>query len=144
MSRHQEYVKALEASGVQAVMGHFKNKDRECKKCGSQWTAHEEKETDVSIGITMLNDTYKNQYERAYLITRDSDLMPAIKMIREEFPNKEIIAVAPPMMGHSNDLLTVCQAKKKISPKQVWSCLLPREVKNKDGTLAATRPSKYD
>ena len=144
MARHQQYVRALEATGVIAVMGHFKNKDRECKACHAQWVAHEEKETDVSIGITMLNDAYKGQYERAYLITRDSDLMPAIKMVRTEFPKKEIVAVAPPMMGHSNDLLTLCQSKKKITPQQVWACLFPSEVKNRDGTVAATRSSKYD
>jgi hypothetical protein len=56
MSRHQEYVKALEVTGVIPVLGHFKNKDRECFKCGAQWVAHEEKETDVSIGIAMLNE----------------------------------------------------------------------------------------
>jgi uncharacterized LabA/DUF88 family protein len=102
------------------------------------------KGNDVSIGITMLNDAYKGQYDRAYLITRDSDLMPAIKLIRAEFPKKEIVAVAPPMMGHSNDLLTVCNAKKKITPAQVWGCLFPKEVKKADGTIVATRPSKYD
>jgi len=34
--------------------------------------AHEEKETDVSIGISLLNDAHKNCFERAYLVTRDS------------------------------------------------------------------------
>jgi uncharacterized LabA/DUF88 family protein len=144
MARHQEYVAALAATGVVPILGHFKNKDRKCFACGTEWVAHEEKETDVSIGITMLNDAYKGSYERAYLITRDSDLMPAIKMIRAEFPKKEIVAVAPPMMGHSNDLLTVCQQKKKISPAQVWSCLLPREVKDPTGKTVAVRPTKYD
>src|SRR5215211_2740463 len=56
VSRHREYVKALTACGVICVMGHFKNKDRGCHNCGHKWVAHEEKETDVSIGITMLND----------------------------------------------------------------------------------------
>jgi uncharacterized LabA/DUF88 family protein len=144
MSRHEEYVKALEATGVIAVMGHFKNKDRECFACKAKWVAHEEKETDVSIGVTMLNDAYKGEYERAYLVSRDSDLMPAVKMIRTEFPKKEIITVAPPHMRHSNDLLTLCQAKKKITPQQVRDCLFPREVKRADGTVAATRPTKYD
>src|SRR5262245_63185272 len=55
MARHQEYVRALEATGVVAIIGHFKNKDRECRNCNARWIAHEEKETDVSIGITMLN-----------------------------------------------------------------------------------------
>jgi uncharacterized LabA/DUF88 family protein len=144
MERHQEYVRALEATSVTPVLGHFKNKDRECHTCGAEWVAHEEKETDVSIGITMLNDAYKGRYEKAYLVTRDSDLVPAVKMIRTEFPAKEVIAVAPPLMGHSNDLLTVCSGKKKISPDQIRSCLLPKLVKHSDGTLAATRPSKFD
>jgi len=144
MARHQEYIRALEATGVIPILGHFKNKHRKCLSCGDTWIAHEEKETDVNIGITMLNDAYRNNYERAYLITRDSDLMPAVKMIRAEFPKKEIVLVAPPLLGHSNDLLTVCNSKKKISPQQVWACLFPKQVKRVDGTIAATRPEKYD
>jgi hypothetical protein len=58
-SRHEEYVKALMACGVHCILGHFKSKDRRCKSCGAAWVAHEEKETDVSIGIAMLNDATK-------------------------------------------------------------------------------------
>jgi|SRR5262249_55183320 len=144
MSRHEEYVKALEAGGVICVMGHFKKKDRWCSNCHATTVGHEEKETDVSIGITMLRDAFKHAYEKAYLVSRDSDLLPAVRMIRTEFPTKQIVAVAPPLMGHSNDLIKVCQEKKKISPKQVRACLFPREVCRADGTLAATRPAKYN
>jgi hypothetical protein len=143
-SRHREYVKALEARGIACVMGHFKKKDRECFNCGSKWIGHEEKETDVSIGITLLNDAYKNRFDRAYLITRDSDLMPAVKMVRTEFPAKEIVTVAPPFMGHSNDLIGVCNSKKKITAAQVWACLLPKKVLDPNGSVAAIRPAKYD
>jgi uncharacterized LabA/DUF88 family protein len=144
MRRHEEYVKALTALGVTCILGHFKKKSRSCHSCGASWIAHEEKETDVSIGITLLNDAYKGLYERAYLVTRDSDLMPAIKMVRSEFPKKEIVAVAPPLMGHSNDLIAICQEKKKINPDQIWTCLLPKHVTLPDGTIAATRPAKFD
>jgi hypothetical protein len=114
MARHEIYVKALEARGVTCILGHFKNKERKCNPCGATWIAHEEKETDVSIGISLVNDAYKQRYEKAYLVTRDSDLMPAVRMIRAEFPTKQIVAVAPPFMGHSNDLITVCHSKQKI------------------------------
>jgi uncharacterized LabA/DUF88 family protein len=136
-------VKALEATGVIPVMGHFKNKDRKCKKCGHSWIAHEEKETDVSIGVTLLNDAYKQLYDTAYLITRDSDLMPAVKTVLSEFATKKIIAVAPPMMGHSNDLIAICSSKQKITLQHVQECLFPEKVFYRDGTLAATRPPKY-
>ena len=142
-SRHVEYVKALTATGIIPVMGHFKEKDRGCRTCGARWKGHEEKETDVSIGITLLNDAYKNRFDTALLITRDSDLMPAVRMVRAEFPKKQIIAVAPPMMGHSNDLLTVCNGKRKITPTQVRQCLLPEYVYDAGGALVATRPTNY-
>lgn len=144
MSRHEEYVKALKATGVDCIMGHFKVKDRGCKACGSKWKTHEEKETDVSIGIHLLDDAYKGQYEKAYLVTRDSDLMPAVRMVRAEFPQKQIVAVAPPLMGHSNDLIQVCQLKKKITPRQISSCLLPQYIKDAGGQVVATRPTEYD
>ncbi|MGJ5048115.1 NYN domain-containing protein [Bradyrhizobium oligotrophicum] len=144
MSRHERYVSALGATGVDCYMGHFKVKDRHCKACGSSWQAHEEKETDVSIGIHLLNDAYKGQYEKAYLVTRDSDLMPAVRMVRDEFPKKEIVAVAPPLMGHSNDLIQVCQLKKKITPKQIRACLLPQHIRDASGQVIVTRPVEYD
>ena len=144
VSRHKEYVKALEARGIACVMGHFKKKDRMCFKCGSEWVGHEEKETDVSIGITLLNDAHKCRFDRAYLVTRDSDLMPAVKMVRTEFPVKEIVTVAPPYMAHSQDLLSVCNSKRKITPAQVWGCLFPKKVMMPDGTIAASRPAKYE
>jgi hypothetical protein len=143
MSRHIEYVAALQATGVVCTMGHFKKKDAGCHKCGHSWVAHEEKETDVSIGITLLNDAYKGLYERAYLVTRDSDLKPAVSMVQAEFPKKEIIVVAPPLMGHSNDLIAIANGKKKISPDQVRACLMPAAVKDESGAVAATRPAEY-
>jgi hypothetical protein len=142
VARHGIYVKALQARGVTCILGHFKSKDRRCKSCGATWVAHEEKETDVSIGINLLNDAYKQRYEKAYLVTRDSDLMPAVRMIRTEFPTKEIVAVAPPLMGHSNDLITVCHSKQKISPDQVKACLLPEKLQHSDGTIIV-RPLEY-
>lgn len=142
MARHGIYVKALQARGVRCILGHFKSKDRRCNSCGATWVAHEEKETDVSIGINLLNDAYKQHYEKAYLVTRDSDLMPAVRMIRKEFPTKQIVAVAPPLMGHSNDLITVCHTKQKISPDQIRACLLPEKLQHSDGTIIV-RPFEY-
>jgi uncharacterized LabA/DUF88 family protein len=142
MARHEIYVKALEARGVTCILGHFKNKDRKCNSCGATWTAHEEKETDVSIGINLVSDAYKHRYEKAYLVTRDSDLMPAVRMVRAEFPTKQIVAVAPPFMGHSNDLITICHSKQKISQEQVRACLLPEKLQHSDGTIII-RPLEY-
>lgn len=142
--RHQQYVSALQASDVTVILGSFKDKDRFCSHCKSTTVGHEEKETDVNIALCMLNEAYKDSYDRAYLVSRDSDLKPAIAMIRAEFPQKEIIVVAPPHAGHSTDLLRVANGKRKISSDQVEQCLFPEFVTDAGGNIAATRPVEYD
>jgi uncharacterized LabA/DUF88 family protein len=95
-AKHQEDVAALKWAGVTPRDGHFKNKDRKCPACHHRWQGHEEKETDVNIALYLVNEAYKNSYDTALILSRDSDLKPAIAMIRKEFSDKEVIAVAPP------------------------------------------------
>ena len=54
-------------------MASFKAKDRKCSECGHVRKGHEEKETDVNIAVAMLNGAYHNEYDHAYLVSRDSD-----------------------------------------------------------------------
>ena len=143
--RHAEYVRALEAHGVTPILGQFKEKDRACKSCGATWKGHEEKETDVSIALYVLNEAYKNTYDKALVVSRDSDLKPAVAMVRALFPAKELMIVAPPNSGHSNDLIAVASSKRKISLRQVEQSLFPQTVIDRaTGAVAATRPSKFD
>ena len=142
--RHQEYVNALEAIGVDVVLGHFKKKDKQCRVCGSRWRAHEEKETDVNIALHMLDGAYEGNYDKAILITRDGDLAPVLRLIRRKFPNLEIEVVAPPHLRHSSDLIGLATSKKKIRVRQIEDCLLPRQVVDpQSGEIAATRPAAY-
>ncbi len=46
-------------------------------------------------------------------------------------------------MGHSNDLIAVCNSKQKINPNQVRACLLPEKLQHSNGTLVV-RPAEYD
>jgi uncharacterized LabA/DUF88 family protein len=142
--RHESYVAALEGRGVTPVMGHFKEKDRKCPNCNNRWKGHEEKETDVNIALHLLNQAYKNRYDKALLVTRDSDLKPAVEMVRREFPDKNITVVAPPHLGHSTDLTKVASAKRKITKAQVEECLLPQTIHDASGRILAVRPVKYD
>ncbi|MGN6471210.1 MAG: NYN domain-containing protein [Rhizobiaceae bacterium] len=142
-NRHQQYVAALIASDVTVIMGTFKKKDRYCSHCKQTTVGHEEKETDVNIALCMLNEAYKDTYDRAYLVSRDSDLKPAIAMIRAEFPHKEVVLVAPPHFGHSTDLLGVATGKRKITRAQIEECLFPERVTDSGGNVAAIRPVEY-
>jgi uncharacterized LabA/DUF88 family protein len=142
--RHREYVAALKYAGVVPVMGQFKNKDRRCISCGAKWIGHEEKETDVNIALYLLNGAYHDSYDRAYIVSRDSDLKPAVEMVLKQFPNKDIVIVAPPELGHSNDLTLAAGNKRRIKRRQVEDCLFPAVILDPSGNVVATRPSKYD
>jgi hypothetical protein len=136
-------VKALASTGVQIVMGQFKEKERSCLKCKTTWTQHEEKETDVNIALFVLNEAYRNTYDRAYIVSRDSDLKPAVEMVRARFPEKEMYIVAPPHLGHSNDLIQVAHGKRKIKKPQIERCLFPDQITDGQGNVIAVRPKEY-
>lgn len=139
-ARHREYVRALECVGVEPIMGRFKNKLRECKQCHAKWTAHEEKESDVNVAIHLIRDTITNQFDRAIIISADSDLVPAIRMAKDYDRAKEICAVAPPKrLGRARDLAPIME----ITVGRVRRCLLPQRLTHKDGR-DVVRPTEYD
>ena len=146
-SRHRRYIAALEATGVTPVMGKFKEKERRCRKCGSVWRDHEEKETDVNIALYLYRGAINDQYDRALLISGDSDLGPAVRFVKHEFPQKIIRVIAPPGRRHSMELVQAAGGRsnaKSMQPIHLSRCLLPQEVKDDAGNVAATRPSEYD
>jgi NYN domain len=143
LQRHRDYVRALEAHGVSVVMGKFKEKDRHCNRCGSQWKAHEEKETDVNIAITLLREAQKDTFDRCLLVTRDSDLAPALRAVRADFPNKRLTVVAPPNYGHSTELVQAAHSKAKLTIAQLEQCQLPDSVLDPAGVLVASRPATF-
>lgn len=94
--RHIKYVQALEAVGVSAVLGHFKEKKRRCRECKNEFIAHEEKETDVNIAIKLLDLAHRKAFDKAFIITADSDLCPVINLITDSFKEIEISILVPP------------------------------------------------
>ncbi len=144
-SRHREYVKALEATGTTTVMGNFKRKDRYCKQCKKFSTGHEEKETDVNLALYLLQGAYENLYDVALVVSNDSDLVPAIKMVKTTFPEKEIKLLAPVGKYNSGNLVQAVGGQKfcrRLKEVHLEQSLLPREVRDK-GTIVAVRPTRY-
>ncbi len=54
--RQADYLDALSAYSprVTVVEGRFQRKTQSCKQCRAEWTTYEEKETDVSIAVTLV------------------------------------------------------------------------------------------
>ena len=62
----------------------------------------EEKKTDVNLALAMYRDANKELCERMILVSNDSDVEPALRAIREDFPDIHLGVVAtvrPPTPG---------------------------------------------
>jgi uncharacterized LabA/DUF88 family protein len=145
-ARHREYVKALKSVGVTPVMAKFKEKFRQCYTCKSKWKDHEEKETDVNVALFLVREAFRDSYDRALLITGDSDICPAVRMVRADFPMKQIRILAPAGRPYSMDLVTAAGGPKSAARMQeihMERALFPELVLDDQGKVVATRPLKY-
>lgn len=140
-ARHRNYTKALKLHGVSVHMARFKTGVRQCYRCGNTWDNHEEKETDVRIAVKLVTDVFDDIFDRAIVISADSDLVPAIELVRARFPKKHLLVAAPPgRFSSARDL----KPRLEISKARLAKHLLPAEVYDKDGALVTMRPNSYD
>jgi uncharacterized LabA/DUF88 family protein len=142
MQRHKTYIDALETRNVMTVLGHFKKKKAHCNACKAQWVTREEKESDVNIAITLLNEAHLDRYDKAFVITADSDLVPAIDMVLDTFPNKEIIVLTPPNRYQIAREIRSKVQTIKIREKHLKKNLLPECISRGNGGTIR-RPEKY-
>ena len=128
---------------VKLILGHFKKKDRRCPSCSHKWVGHEEKETDVNIALYLLDLAYNNAFDRALIFSNDSDLAPAIQMVRKRFPEKRITTVFPPECYGSYELIQASTDKTKIRRAHLERCSLPLVVSDASGLISVSRPQEY-
>ena len=95
VNRHKRYIKCLEVTGIIPIMGRFKKKEITCPHCHKQIVRHEEKETDVAIGIRICELLFRDECDIIVLITGDTDLVPAIKHAQSFSPDKSIVFAFP-------------------------------------------------
>jgi uncharacterized LabA/DUF88 family protein len=130
--RQTVYIEALESVGVKIFYGHYQRDTIECKTCGSMWPKYNEKMTDVNIATHIIVDSYKNIYDAAMLISGDSDLVPPIKAVHENFKNKRVIVAFPPKR-HNNSVALVAKGSFTIGRKKLLDSQFPVEVVKHDG-----------
>ncbi|HSX10867.1 MAG TPA: NYN domain-containing protein [Chlamydiales bacterium] len=141
--RHRLYVKALSSRGVTPIMGKFKIKPKKCMNCQAKWESHEEKETDVNLALALLDLAYKDRYDHAFLLSRDSDLAPAVRKVKENFPQKKITVLAPFNYRHSAELIQASDGHKTINMEHISTSLFPEKIYDAGGNLVVCRPTEY-
>lgn len=96
--RRDTLLKALRTCApiVEVILGRFKMKRVACPNCtGLGLKVPEEKRTDVNIGIHMIDDAYRDLCEHQVIVSGDSDLVPAIRMVRQRFPDIKTTVYIP-------------------------------------------------
>jgi len=125
-------------------MGRFKKKQRSCRACGRTWIGHEEKESDVNIAVWMVREAFRSNYDELFLISQDSDLVPALECITEMPRPRKIKIISPPNKPHSKELARFSTRLAKIKTVHLERSLFPAEIRDDDGNLIASRPTEYD
>jgi uncharacterized LabA/DUF88 family protein len=143
-ARHQLYVAALRNSAVEVILGQFKEKDIYCKNCKTTFKGHEEKESDVNLACHLTADSYRDIFDQAFIVSRDSDLSQPIRFLREHFPKKKIKVIAPPKRGHSKELWALANMRASIEEVHLEASLFPKLIADAAGKTICERPAEYD
>ncbi|MBP5233435.1 MAG: NYN domain-containing protein [Planctomycetes bacterium] len=134
--KHRRYVRALRNEGVVPVLGKFKKVTRYCSQCHRQYPAHEEKQTDVNVAMYLFECAFKNAFDRAIVISGDSDLIPPILKVQENFAPKKVGVVAP-VGRKTKELKEVADFFIKMRASDLAASLFPRRYRVGDEILEA-------
>ncbi len=141
--RHRAFIAANQHLGVSVTLGHFKEKPRTCRRCGARHIQREEKESDVNLAIQLLHGAASDGFDRALVISADSDLCPPIRLIQQSYPHKRVTVLAPPnRYAQCRDFRSITDTRK-IRRKHLQNNLLPAIAHNREGRELFRRPQAY-
>ena len=137
--RHKTVLSALKSRGVRVVEGVFRRKI--------------EKMTDVAIASQMLADAYEDKFDICFLLSADSDFVPAIRAVRRR-ANKTVGLITPPRQGEVAQGPPMSQLRKSVSRSakgapmvrnlrfsDLNGCGLPPIIKSRGKTIR--KPDEY-
>jgi uncharacterized LabA/DUF88 family protein len=142
--RQVNYLEALTAhcSTLKIIEGRFQQKTMTCHSCRREWAAYEEKESDVNIAVTMVEDAAEDVYDAALIISADSDLCPAVRAVRRIRPDVRLTAAFPPRR-HSDALSRAVERTLHVDRAMLRRSQLPDEVVTANGTKLS-RPAYWN
>ncbi len=132
--RHKQFIECLKDSGIKTEMSRFKPKKIKCPNCKKKFTKHEEKETDVALGLKLIEIFINNECDTAVLLTGDTDLVPAFKTAHKLFPKKRTL-FAFPFKRKNNELSKLAPGSFNIKPKQYVKYQFPNLHRLSNGKL---------
>lgn len=125
------------------TLGKYLKKQFPCFSCGKTIRTYEEKETDVRIATQIINDVYKERCDISIIVSADSDLIPAIELVRDMNPAHPIYVYFPPLR-HSVSLTSSANGVRKLAHYKARfnQSMLPEEVILPNGHILK-RPTNW-
>jgi len=141
--RQQFYLRALRTTpNFEIILGRFLTHERDMPlancPAGRQRYARviktEEKGSDVNLAIHLLNDGYQGRYDTSAVVSNDSDLAEAIRLVRDEL-NKPVIVLNPFPKSASFELRKTSTLVKPIRKGVLVASQFPKTIKDSKGTF---------
>lgn len=109
---------------------------RECQEVQA-WKV-EEKQSDVNLALQAYHDSITGQIDHAVIVTNDTDIAPALEMIRAH--TNVLIGVVVPTTDHTRppntDLVKLAHWKREhINASELAACQLPRVIEGRKPTI---------
>ena len=147
--RQQMYLRALKTiPNLEIIPGHFLSHEvsmplANCPPGKQQYVKvikTEEKGSDVNIATHLLHAGYQGLYGIAIVISNDSDLVEAIRIVRNEL-KKGVIVLNPFKNTPSQELNKVATFVKPIRQGVLAASQFPSPIKDSNGTF--NKPPKW-
>jgi uncharacterized LabA/DUF88 family protein len=123
-STQDTYLRALMTlPRVNIIEGKFKNREIRCRvsactHAGSRTViVPTEKRTDVNIALQMLDDAYQERCDTLVVVSGDSDLVPALEMVKSRCSNKRLVVYVPtrdPRRGAAAELRNAADVNRSL------------------------------
>jgi uncharacterized LabA/DUF88 family protein len=145
--RQQVYLRALQTQPkVEVIEGQYVKRKKPARLYAPphqkvQILHVEEKGSDVNLATYLLMDGFLGQYDKAIVISNDSDLTEAVRIVRDVL-HKEIIVVNPHQPNHrSMKLSGAASGVRQIRQHVLRKCQLPKTLT--DATGQFTKPTSW-
>jgi uncharacterized LabA/DUF88 family protein len=141
--RQEIYFRALGTlSKVKIIEGSFINKSVKIQINSDihiSAKVPEEKGTDVNIGVHMVNDAHLKKFDTAIIVSNDSDLAEAVKIVTREVKLK--VGILNPYDKFSSVLTNNASFKSSVRETAIIGSQFPNVLTDKVGSF--TKPSSW-
>lgn len=135
--RQQVYIRALKhvIPELEVILGQFTTHNVKRKldppiagqKYGTVIETRE-KGSDVNLAVHLVNDAWKDQYDCAVVISSDSDLVEAIKLVLDSHPEKKVGVMVTGKRNSTKEMIRCASFVKKISTTALSAAQLPDSI----------------